>query len=78
MPRLTRKRPDKSSDPEKPNRQPGSEGGAMEIPLNAKMYKKPKGIAVPRENHQECMSLKTIGLVYAEVARFVMEKAYGK
>jgi hypothetical protein len=50
----------------------------METPLNAKMYKKPKGIAVRRENHQECISMKLKELAYAEGAGSVMEKAYGK
>jgi hypothetical protein len=64
--------------PEKADCQPGTEGRAMEIPLNAKMYKKPKGIAVRSENHQECMSMKKKDLAYAEGAGPVMEKAYGK
>jgi hypothetical protein len=60
------------------NCRPGFQGGAMETPLNAMMYKKPKGIAVRRETHRECMSLKTKDLAYAQVARVIMERACGK
>jgi hypothetical protein len=64
--------------PPKPNCQTGSQGRAMETPLNPKMYKKPKGIAVRRENPQKCISMKSKELIAARMARLAMEKAYGK
>jgi len=64
--------------PEKLNCKPGSQGRAMERSLNPKICKKQKGIAMRRENHQKCMSMKSKELIYARVDRFGMEKAYGK
>ena len=63
---------------EKPNCQPGFEGRAMETPLNAKKLKKPKEIALRRENRQECMPMKSKELTHGRVARVIMEKPYGK
>ncbi len=60
--------------PEKLNCKPGSQGRAMERPLNPKMCKKQKGIAVRRENHKKCISMKSKELIHARVARFQTEK----
>jgi hypothetical protein len=60
--------------PQKPDCEPGSQGRAVEPPLNAKMFMKQKGITVRGENPQKYIIMKLKELIAGRVARLAWKK----